>query len=196
MSAPRNKAFNQWKNGFIRHYEPLTSVEAFVGGWDSRDAEVAELRATNLRLIRGDFNQICSHCAWEAAAPATWEQLQAHIQECPSHPIATLKREVAALQTKLTEANLLSVTNIMLTVVPGEDGMGVEVYAKTVSDVENAFTALCTKMEDIEAKLTEAERLNKVALEAMKEAQRVSHKVVGLKLKVLNNAIKELEALK
>ena len=107
MSAPRNKAFNQWKNGFIRHYEPLTSVEAFVGGWDSRDAEVAELRATNLRLIRGDFNQICSHCAWEAAAPATWEQLQAHIQECPSHPIATLKREVAELQVKLTEANLL-----------------------------------------------------------------------------------------
>ena len=150
MSAPRE------------HY--ADAIKNFEDGAASRDAEVAELRATNLRLIRGDFNQICSHCAWEAAAPATWEQLQAHIQECPSHPIATLKREVAALQTKLTEANLLSVTNIMLTVVPGEDGMGVEVYAKTVSDVENAFTALCTKMEDIEAKLTEAERLNKVAL--------------------------------
>lgn len=46
MSAKRDEAFKQWKNGFIRHYEPLTSVEAFVGGWNSRDAEVAELKAT------------------------------------------------------------------------------------------------------------------------------------------------------
>jgi len=38
MSAQRDEAFKQWKNGFIRHYEPLTSVEAFVGGWNSRDA--------------------------------------------------------------------------------------------------------------------------------------------------------------
>lgn len=50
--------------------------------------------------------------------------------------------------------------------------------------------------DELQAKLTESQRLNTVALEAMKEAQRVSHKVVGLKLKVLNNAIKELEALK
>ena len=83
------------------------AVKSYAIELSNRNAEVAELRATNLRLIRGDFNQICSHCAWEAAAPATWEQLQAHIQECPSHPIATLKREVAELKVKLTEANLL-----------------------------------------------------------------------------------------
>lgn len=104
MSA--QEAFEKFQQGFPyllnRGYK-----HAFKEGHASRDAEVAELRATNLRLIRGDFNQICSHCAWEAAAPATWEQLQAHIQECPSHPIATLKREVAELQVKLTEANLL-----------------------------------------------------------------------------------------
>lgn len=35
----------------------------------------------------------------------------------------------------------LSVTNIMLDVVPGEDGMGHEVYAKSVADVENALSS-------------------------------------------------------
>lgn len=102
MSA---QTFDEW---WATHYNTNERDKIMCReAWHSRDAEVAELRATNLRLIRGDFNQICSHCAWEAAAPATWEQLQAHIQECPSHPIATLKREVAELQVKLTEANLL-----------------------------------------------------------------------------------------
>lgn len=105
-----------------------------------------------------------------------------------------LKSDYDELQAKLTEANLLSVTNIMLTVVPGEDGMGVEVYAKTVSDVENAFTALCTKMEDIEAKLTEAERLNKMAQAAMKLA--LSNTEDYIVRNALSHAIKELEAMK
>jgi hypothetical protein len=105
-----------------------------------------------------------------------------------------LKSDNDELQAKLTEANLLSVTNIMLTVVPGEDGMGVEVYAKTVSDVENAFTALCTKMEDIEAKLTEAERLNKMAQAAMKLA--LSNTEDYIVRNALSHAIKELEAMK
>lgn len=67
---------------------------------------------------------------------------------------------------------------------------GTSSYSRYVDYVEKS------DYDELQAKLTEAESVNKVALEAMKEAQRVSHKVVGLKLKVLNNAIKELEALK
>ena len=82
------------------------------------------------------------------------------------------KSDYDELQAKLTETEkVLEMTT-----------KGVELQNQTLSFLSK--------------KLTEAERLNALALEAMKEAQRVSHKVVGLKLKVLNNAIKELEALK
>lgn len=41
----------------------------------------------------------------------------------------------------------LSVTKIMLDIVPGYDGMGEEVYAKSVEDIEHAFTKLYDEVE-------------------------------------------------
>lgn len=135
-------------------------VKSYAIELSNRNAEVAELRATNLRLIRGDFNQICSHCAWEAAAPATWEQLQVHIQECPSHPIATLKREIEELQTKLTESNAK-----LLNVLQGHNVSGIAGQV----------------IIDLQAKLTEGERLNADLLCRLHAAG------------VIDNAIKEIE---
>lgn len=42
----------------------------------------------------------------------------------------------------------LSVTGILINVVPGEDGVGKEVYAKSVADVENLLTKLSEELEE------------------------------------------------
>jgi len=51
---------------------------------------------------------------------------------------------------ELAELQALSVTNIMLDVVPG-DGDGHEVYAKSVADVEDALTKLYDESEELQA---------------------------------------------
>lgn len=48
----------------------------------------------------------------------------------------------------------LSVANIMLDVVPGEDGMGVEVFAKSVDEVVAKLTELGQALEDLRAQST------------------------------------------
>jgi len=47
------------------------------------------------------------------------------------------------------ELERLSVTNILLEVVPG-DGSGLEVYAKSVADVENKLSDMGSRLEDWE----------------------------------------------
>lgn len=42
----------------------------------------------------------------------------------------------------------LSVTNIMLEVVPGHNGMGEEVFAKSVSEVEQVLSKMSNQLED------------------------------------------------
>lgn len=44
----------------------------------------------------------------------------------------------------------LDVRKILIDVVPGEDGMGHEVYAKTVADVENELSRLGAALEDLQ----------------------------------------------
>jgi hypothetical protein len=51
---------------------------------------------------------------------------------------------------RIIELEALSVTNIMLDVVPG-DGSGYEVYAKSVSDVENTLTKMGSQLEDYQS---------------------------------------------
>jgi len=55
------------------------------------------------------------------------------------------------------ELQALSVTNILLDVVPG-DGSGHEVYAKSTDDVVNKLTELGTKLEDTEGDLVTLKR--------------------------------------
>lgn len=60
---------------------------------------------------------------------------------------------------ELERLRALSVTNIMLEVVPGWDGMGEEAYAKSVADVEAAFGKMVDREELLEQKLAEAQAL-------------------------------------
>ena len=50
-----------------------------------------------------------------------------------------IEARVACQPTEVEQLRALSVSNIMLEVVPGEDGMGEEVYAKSVADIETLF---------------------------------------------------------
>lgn len=55
-------------------------------------------------------------------------------------------------------AEALSVTNILMNIVPGEDGMGEEVYAKSISEVQLLIHNLCSETEILEEKLAAAEQ--------------------------------------
>ena len=78
----------------------------------------------------------------DEAAPTAQPATQQEAQEPAAWKLAAenLQRENAALRE-------LSVTNIMLDVVPG-DGSGYEVYAKNVSDVVDTLTRLGTELEE------------------------------------------------
>lgn len=58
------------------------------------------------------------------------------------------EQERDAALARLVEFEKLSVTNIMLDVVPGWDGMGQEVYAKSVADVEAVLSKMGERLED------------------------------------------------
>lgn len=68
--------------------------------------------------------------------------------------IAQKDAELAQRQAEIEQLKKLSVTNIMLDVVPGWDGMGHEVFAKSVDDVENTLTKLDTALEDAQGDLS------------------------------------------
>jgi hypothetical protein len=55
------------------------------------------------------------------------------------------------LAQRIAELERLSVTKIMLAVVPGEDGIGEEVYATSIEDVENELSKMGLKLEDCES---------------------------------------------
>ena len=56
--------------------------------------------------------------------------------------------DVAALNRRIAELEEMSASSIMIKVVPGEDGMGEEIYAKSVSDVERLLTRFSEKLEE------------------------------------------------
>ena len=70
--------------------------------------DAAEARV--LRVMRGEFGQICSFCGWEASAGGgAWEDLQAHIKVCPSHPLRAAETTCQSLleQSSRWEAQAL-----------------------------------------------------------------------------------------
>ena len=81
-------------------------------------------------------------------------------------------------ESKAREAALraLSVTGIMLDVVPGEDGMGEEIYAKSVADVEALLNKQC---EDIEA-LQDREAALREEIEMAKQVQEATDAIVTM----------------
>ncbi len=69
---------------------------------------------------------------------------------------AAAQSQLAALREDLAKSEALSVTSILMDVVPGHDGMGLEVYAKSVADVQLLISNLHLKTEDQEQSLADA----------------------------------------
>lgn len=80
------------------------SGEPYVRMFEALQDEIAELNSKLLRVVRGEFTQICSYCGWEstvggnAEPEAPWNALQDHIQCCVIHPIYELKAEITQLK--------------------------------------------------------------------------------------------------
>lgn len=84
------------------------------------------------------------------------ERLRAELGEC--------KGEYDRAVNKVDALQELSVTNILLDVVPGHDGMGREVFAKSVAEVCEKLGDFAMQSEDIQQSLTDTERrLHEVA---------------------------------
>jgi hypothetical protein len=66
------------------------------------------------------------------------------------------RSHVAPLLAEIERLKILSVTNILLAVVPG-DGEGHEVYAKSVDDVVSHLTKLDERLEAAESRIAELE---------------------------------------
>ena len=83
---------------------------------------------------------------------------------------------ISELCTALEAEQKLSVTNIMLYVSPGWDGMGHEVYAKSVDEVVEVLSKLGCQAEDTQGDLYTARvKLNAAAstLDLLKEARKI-----------------------
>jgi hypothetical protein len=62
---------------------------------------------------------------------------------------------VLAMAQRIEDLEVLSVERVMLDVVPGLEGMGEEVYAKSVDDVEAKLGALGDQIEDLQSSNSE-----------------------------------------
>lgn len=71
--------------------------------------------------------------------------------------------KLAVQEVKLKELEALSVTNIMLQVVPGEDGMGEEVYAKSVDQVVDLLGSMGERLENFELGIDVAKPVKDIA---------------------------------
>ena len=64
-----------------------------------------------------------------------------------------MKVEIDELRTALAAAEALSVRKILIEVVPGSDGMGLEVYAESLDQVVSLLTELSDRAENAEARI-------------------------------------------
>lgn len=76
------------------------------------------------------------------------------------------------------------VRRIMLDVVPGPDGEGVEVYAKSIEEVENKLTELATKLEECELGIKPKQISNFAELFQETSAQKVGNIISAFEIAV------------
>ena len=84
--------------------------------------------------------------------------------------------EAEKLQERVKELESLSVTSILIEIVPGDHGMGSEIYAKSVEDVEDAIQREYQRTESVISQLRErVAELERELLALKAGAQRVEN---------------------
>ena len=68
-----------------------------------------------------------------------------------ANEIESLRAKLAEVTRERDELRELSVTNIMVAICPGEDGMGEEVYARSLDDVFAVINRLSEKAEEADS---------------------------------------------
>jgi hypothetical protein len=87
------------------------------------------------------------------------------IEYFPHGPDVVLATEFDAQGLRADTAEALSVTNLLIDIVPGLDGMGYEVYAKSVAEVSLLISNLYLDAETAGEKLAAAEqRIDRLAV--------------------------------
>jgi hypothetical protein len=76
---------------YIDHVSTLLSLLS------EKEKKIEELENRILRMIRGEFKQICSHCGYETEK-GEWEELQKHLKECPKHPLRQAEARIKSLE--------------------------------------------------------------------------------------------------
>lgn len=100
----------------------------------------------------------------------------------------------AATEASDAKRQALSVTNILLRVEPDDNGCGVEVYAKSVNDVESRLSDIGSKLEDYELgiKVTQRELALQARVKELEEALCIAQRVMTdnrCGLKVVDDAL-------
>ena len=112
--------------------------------------EIERLTDQNLRIGRGQFGQMCSHCGWETpASGGAWADLQAHTAVCEKHPIKALREEVEQLRVQLAGCGVAAMQNTEQSKAsrakPGDYG-----YSESYGDVCRAVDREIALRERIE----------------------------------------------
>ena len=90
--------------------------------------------------------------------PPKYEDVVAQLEaERELHKLATetlgqFADENQKLHADLAALRELSVENIMLDVIPGKGGVGEEIYAKSIADVEALLTKQCDSIEELQGR--------------------------------------------
>ena len=67
-----------------------------------------QVMAERVRIIRGEFTQICSYCGEEMTKPSQWEKLQDHIQKCDKHPLVEARQKIWHMEAEINALRELS----------------------------------------------------------------------------------------
>lgn len=98
-----------------------------------------------------DCNELVRHCTCGMTraerkvflpAPSCAADGRTPLHNVPGYELLVSAAEFNRKVAEVARLQALSVTRIMIDVVPGEDGMGEEIFARTVADVEGLLSKL------------------------------------------------------
>jgi uncharacterized coiled-coil protein SlyX len=144
-------------NNMIKEF--FTAHNADIAAKDKEnETALANERA---RIMRGDFNNICAYCGWEADDEhRIWEALQHHVLNCEEHPLFKANKRIAELSKAVADwqevhAKCLDIINYLEDQLMGDgaahDGL-IKMYDdahKRIKELEEQVSVACKALEEL-----------------------------------------------